>query len=281
LRGVRVSRGASLVELVLTLGLGSVVLMAAGRVALSARRFWFAEREALAARHALRSAAAILTAELRAISPAAGDLLSGSDTAITIRAARGLYQSCRTSSGGTALTVRRDDALAPATPEPGRDAVRVLLAADHDSADRWLRAELASVASTTCPDGAPALRFLLEPGDSPEAFASVVPGAPVRLFETVTYRLYNDGSGAWWLGVRTWQGGSWAATSPLAGPFTPRTGLAVSFRDGSGNIVPPDSTVRAIGILLRVTGTAPIQAAGWRAGLRTDSLAALVAPRNP
>ena len=119
---------------------------------------------------------------------------------------------CATAGGGTELTVRRDDALAPATPEPGRNGVRVLLAADHDSADRWLRAELAGVAAATCPDGAAALRLVLEIAESPVAFASVTAGAPVRLFETVTYRLYNDGFGSWWLGARTWQGTSWAAT---------------------------------------------------------------------
>ncbi len=262
------------------MAIGSVVLMAAGRLALSARRFWFAEREAIAARHALRSAAAILTAELRGLSPTAGDLLAGSDTAITLRAARGLYQVCGVSGGGTALTARLDDALAPATPEPGRDGVLVLLTAEPDSADRWLRAELAGVAAAACPDGAPGVRFELDPADPPEAFASVTPGAPLRLFETVTYRLYNDGTGTWWLGVRTWQGAAWAATSPLAGPLAPRTGLAFSYRDGAGGIVPANSAVRAIGIVLRVAGTVPVQAAGWRPGVRTDSLAAVVAPRN-
>lgn len=272
-------RGVSLLELLLGFVIGSLVLTAAGRLALAARRFWFAEREAIEARHALRAGAAILTAELRGVSPAAGDLLRGSDTAVTLRATRGLFRTCLVAGGGSDLTVRRDELLAPGVPSAGQDSVLVFLAAERDSADRWLHAGLPGVSASSCPDGSRAWRFTLAASD-PAPFAALTPGAPVRLFEIVTYRLYPDGAGGWWLGVRSWRGGSWTTTSPVAGPFKARTGLSLAYHTASGERAHPDTSLRAIGITLRATGSRPIRAAGWRMGIRADSLVTMVAPRN-
>lgn len=276
---MRVSRGFSLLELLLTLTAGSVVLLATGRLVLSVRRFWFAEREALAMRHTLRTVSTILSSELRGISPSSGDLLDISDTAITIRAPRGLYQLCaNVAAGSRSVIVLLDETLAPAQPVAGRVLAAVLLTGSADSGGRWVRGAVSDVGAAACDDGAEGLR--LELATSAGALDSACAGAPVRTFETLRYRLYADGRGQWWLGVRSWQGAAWSSTSPLAGPLRPRTGLAFSFRDAAGAPTADAAAVRAVGIAVAAAGTVPLAGAGRRTGLRADSLATLVAPRN-
>lgn len=277
---MRVSRGFSLLELILTLAVGTVVLAAAGRMLLTVRRFWSAERQALEMRHALQTAGMVLAAELRSASPASGDLLATSDTAVTLRAPRGLLSVCRpVVPGSRELVARLGPVVSPASPEPGRDAVAVLLP-DGDTATRWLRAPLVAGGGATCPDGVAAHRLTLDSSVPAAALDPVLPGAPVRLYETLMYRLYNDGSGRWWLGVRSWQGGGWATTSPIAGPLRPRTGLTLEFLGGNGTPAVVDSQVRGVRIVLRAVGSVPVAAAGRRSGPREDSLILFVAPRN-
>lgn len=278
---MRTLRGFSLLELVLTLALGGVVLAAGGRLLLALRQFLRAEREALAARQTVRVAAAVLATELRQTSPAAGDLLRISDTAVTLRALRGFYVVCAPATpGGAALVVQDDPALAPGSPVPGRDSLVVWLAGDAPATDRWLHAALGATGGGTCSDGASGRRFEVAPAAADvAAFDRVAVGAPLRRFEVLTYRLYDDGAGAWWLGVRSWQGASWAATSPVAGPLLPREGLTLAFLNAAGAPAAADTAVRSIRITVRAQGgLAP--AAGRSQARHDDSLTVVVAPRN-
>jgi hypothetical protein len=50
---------------------------------------------------------------------------------------------------------------------------------------------------------------------------SIKPGSVVRFTRPVRYKLYQEGSGAWYLGLQEHRAGAWQAASPLAGPFRP------------------------------------------------------------
>jgi hypothetical protein len=276
LRGVRALRGASLLELLLTLALGAVVLTAGARLLLTIRRLWADEREALALRHAARTTVALLTAELRAVSPSGGDLLRTSDTAVTLRAHRGIYRVCAAPLPGSAELVISRAGPAPRAPVALQESVLVFLA--DSSRDRWLRAHIGAVGSAACADTSPGWRLTLSPARS--ELDSVMPGSPLRTFETLTYRLYDDGAGAWWLGVKVWQGSGWAATSPIAGPLLPRYGLELAYLDLTGDPAAADTLVRQIRIAARVRGAFVQRSEGRRRGPFLDSLFATVAPRN-
>ena len=42
----------------------------------------------------------------------------------------------------------------------------------------------------------------------------------IRFTRPVGYRIYQETSGKWYLGIESYSGGSWGAISPLAGPFS-------------------------------------------------------------
>lgn len=279
MRGVRASKGFSLLELVLAIALGALVLGAGVRLLQAVRRFWFAEREALAAADATRTAAAILVMELRGASPRSGDLLKLSDTAVTLRALRGLLVTCEAAGVSPGeLVVSR--ASAPRAPVAGRESLLVFVPGSSLPQDRWLHAALAATAAGSCADSSSAWRLTLSaPAPVMAGLDSAGPGTPVRSFETVNYRLYDDGTRTWWLGVRAWQGASWASTSPLAGPLRPRDGLSLRYLAASGSPAAQDTAVRAVEITVRSNPT-QVSAQGRRAGPRSESLTTLVAPRN-
>jgi hypothetical protein len=96
----------------------------------------------------------------------------------------------------------------------------------------------------------------------------------------VVYRSYGDETGAWWLGVRSWSGGSWAALSPVAGPLLHPSGLAFTYRDASGSTTTEPTRVATIGLVVRAVGSALLQDVGGRQKHWSDSVATIVFPRN-
>ena len=95
----------------------------------------------------------------------------------------------------------------------------------------------------------------------------------------VRYRLYDDGSRTWWLGIQTFSGG-WSATSPLVGPLRPKDGVRFDFLDAGGAPTSDRTTVRQIRITARGLSAGPIAAAGRHVGPYQDSLATRVYLRN-
>lgn len=275
-------RGFSLLELLLGVALAAVVLSAGTRMLLALRRFWTAERAVLEADDATRATVGILSAELRGTSPVMGDLMRTSDTAVSLRAARGLFVVCRAPTPGAAsILVRQDTALAPREPVAGRESVGVFLLGLTPGRDHWVDAAVTSAGTGTCADASPAWRLTLAaaPGAAASLDSAGV-GSPVRAFDAVMYRLYDDGSHTWWLGSRSFASGSWGTTSPLAGPLRARDGLTLHWTDAAGAAVAADSAVRAVRVTARADVAASEWAPGWRAGPHTDSEVVVVAPRN-
>ena len=109
---------------------------------------------------------------------------------------------------------------------------------------------------------------------------SVTIGAPARAFETVNYRVYNDGTGVWWLGIRNWISGAWTATSQVAGPLRPNNGITFTYYDSTGTVTATAANVRSVNVMVRGLSTNAIQIPGHPTGQYADSLAVRVALRN-
>lgn len=274
--------GFTLIELLVALVLSAVVLGAVYPVLWNNQRFFRAQAEIVGVHQNVRAVAHILATELRQVSAADGDIVAMSDRSVTIKALRGFAVACAAPVSG-AVVIRNSLTFGVRGIDPAKDSALVFLEGDPSSAadDRWLHRGIADVAAgATCEDGAAGTRLALGAAGQPSALDSVTDGAPVRTFEVVTYRLYADASGTWWLGVRAFTGGVWSATSPVAGPLRPRDGLALRFTDADGNSVGSPDRVALVDIVVRGRSARPLAAPGRPAGPYEDSLVARVAPRN-
>ncbi|MGI8842679.1 MAG: PulJ/GspJ family protein [Gemmatimonadaceae bacterium] len=290
--------GFTLIEMVVAIALLAVV---GGAVANSVSIQWRSHDSIAGAEHArqaLGDAASLLLAELRALSPEAGDLTSVTDTSLEVRATLGASVIC-------SVTVTRDRVfLPPRRPSSGvvltwwRDAAIVgdsieLLNSRGSFPDTVSRHELRSIGAGTCPMSS---GFTATPGDaasgielrlSPALPAGVVTGAPIRIMRTARYSLYRSPSdNSWYLGIKEMMGGSWSVVQPVAGPFLPAAagsgGLAIAIRDSSGTSLrsqPGLVGARLIEIALRARSRRPAIALG-RATVIAESLHVAIAPRN-
>jgi hypothetical protein len=156
------------------------------------------------------------------------------------------------------------------------------------SDDRWLHAPIAASTSANCADNSAGTRLTLTGmvnGDSLGPMGTVGDlgvrsGAPLRTFEVVNYRLYDDGTGTWWLGMRTYAGGAWSATSPIAGPLRANDGLGFEYLNVNQNLTATTTAVRQIRITVRGRSAQPVNIPGRVAGYFQDSIVARVALRN-
>ena len=71
--------------------------------------------------------------------------------------------------------------------------------------------------------------------------ATVTVGAVVRFTRPVSYHIYQETSGAWYLGIQEYLGGTWGNPAPLAGPYRAfasgdgsQSGLQFRFYDSLG-----------------------------------------------
>jgi prepilin-type N-terminal cleavage/methylation domain-containing protein len=275
-------RGFTLVELIVALVLGTVVLSAVGQALVVTQRFFRLQASVLEVREGLRAATQVLSAELRELDPSGGDIVALGSDSISIRATRGLEFVCAPPDPAAGrIAVRSSLSSGYRDVDPARDRALVLREGDPTTQDddTWLDLGIASAGgSTTCSDGAAATELRLT--GAVGALDSVGPGAPVRWYERVVYRLYADETGAWWLGVRGWSGGAWAALSPVAGPLRHPSGLELSYYDASGTATAEPTQVVRIALAIRGVGSALLQSVGGKQGRWSDSLATVVFPRN-
>lgn len=276
------ARGYTLVELIVALVLGMVVLGAAGQAFLATQRFFRLQASALEVHEGLRAALQVLTVELRELDPSGGDIVALGSDSISIRATRGIEFVCAPPDPATGrVVVRSSLGSGYRAVDPARD--RALVFRDGDGATAgdgaWLDFGIASAgAAASCSDGAAAseLRLVGALG----ALDSVALGAPVRVYERAVYRLYPDETGAWWLGVRSWSGGAWAALSPVAGPLRHPQGLQLTYYDTAGAATAEPSRVARIALVVRGVGSALLQETRGKQVHWADSLATEVFLRN-
>ena len=274
-------KGYTFVELVVVAVLGTLVLGAILQVLVTNQRTYTAHSATVSGQQSTRMALEVLFNELREVSAAGGDIVAMSGDSLRVRLMRKFGAVCVTdlSLVNPVLTIVR---LSNIFGMDGSNVFRagdsVFVYADNDedirTDDVWIPARVTAVdtSAVTCPqDGTPAaeLTFLAQ---LPLFLAdSVGIGAPIRSFETYTFRTVNT-LGQTYFGRR--EGGG--ATQPVAGPIAATNGLQFIYRDDLGAVTNVPANVRQIEVRVR-TGSNVLNSLGQPV---RDSITAWIFTRN-
>lgn len=244
---VRTRAGYAAVETIVALTLLGLVLAGVCEILRTQGRFYRTHVRRLEAWDAAHAAREILAAELRGVSPAAGDLYAFALDSVALRALVGFAVVCGVDGAGTSWWLRGAAGSFETRP---RDSVLVFVEGDATTGadDRWATARFAEVEramGAACADGGAAqLRARPE-----RPLPGVTAGAPLHAFRPYVYRLYPDGSGRWWLGRRL----RGAAIQPVAGPMRPPAEDGLAFRgfDARGDPATDAAGVASVRVELR------------------------------
>lgn len=285
--------GFTLIELIIAIVVSSVVLGAAYRMLTGNQRFYRAQSQIVEVQQNIRAVAQMLPSELRELAANGGDIVAMSDTGITVRAMRGFGVICAPPDPGSGyVTLLTSLLYVYRSIDPTRDNVFVFRDGDTQLAgdDQWLQAAVGAVSASgiSCSDGSAGTRLtltdmvgglaLLGPGAEPDV--GVTEGSPVRVWELVRYGLWQDAGGQWWLATSSLVSGSWAGTTPVAGPLRAADGVKFDYYDAAGAVTATPADVAQIGITVRGWSEQPIMVEGRPTGRYQDSMTVRVALRN-
>lgn len=277
-------RGFTLIELLVALVLTGIVSAAIYQLLVNNQRVYREQTQRIELADNLRSAMAILPAELRELStsdPAGSDIISMNDSTLRYKAMRSFYTTCSALAVGSTISLSPIMIGGLRALDPSRDSI--LIFADGNSTDarddRWIRADVVAVGSGTNCAGGPSVEVTLG-GVILGVADSVVQGSPVRGFEVVEFLVYQDAYGSRWLGVRPYsKAGTPSAPQPLLGPLEPG-GLRFTYYDAAGmQTADPAQVLR---IAIRVIGRTqqPVRRANRQMGYVIDTLSTQVMLRN-
>ncbi len=268
----RARSGATLVELLVALGLAGLVLGTATLSVLRQQRTASRVAALWSAQSQLGPATTLLPGELAQLAFDSGDLVAGeaSDTAVELRAPIASSITCDSAVGSATLIPASADSLllsgVASAPRVG-DSLWWLPEGDSTWRGRLVVAVGARTAQCTGPVSArgSALRLSLDRPDTLPA------GSPVRVTRLTRYSVYRSGDGSWQLGRREWTEPArrLAAVQPVAGPFlrpqggaeTPTTGFRYFDAAGRELVVPLN-----VALVRRVRATALVLATARERG---------------
>ena len=306
--GPRGRRGVTLPELLIVMLLLTIVGTAMIRVMVKQSQYYKDTSATASARRELRLGATVLPAEMRSISTAGGDILEMSESQVTMRAAIGSSVLCDRGPTGTSIFTIPPTNLAhhtltsfAAVPVAGDTVFLFDDNLDKGAVDDvWRKFAIATVTSSAvaCPGppytdpilDAPVLKrrivFTVNGGPIHD---SVKVGAVARFTRPVRYKIYQESSGSWYLGLQEHRNGAWQTTDALAGPYRPfasgdanPSGLQFRYYDTLGVRITNYANVTAVGridVFLRTNaGTAAVTER--HGALLRDSVVMRVAIRN-
>jgi len=291
--------GFTTVELMVAFVLAGIVMAAIGAVLRRQQRFYTNAASLVEQRVALRDVTGMLPGELRALSPAGGDVMAFSDSALDLRATIGAAIACDTVPGGGAIALAPASgrvSLASFTTAPQAGDVALVYdggASDRADDDAWISLSVVDVASSPAlcvgspfaPIGdAFSPPLILRFGAGSRVPPSVGPGAFVRLLRRVRYRFYRASTGDWYVGYSEWNATGFTVVQPVSGPFAAyssrgASGVALRYFDENGaELLDPGDAARITRVRVAARGAARGTLSGTRAV--TDSQAVGVRVRN-
>ena len=308
--GERLKRGFTLVEMLVTLILLAIIGGAMTRVLVKQQQAFKDQSRSVKARRELRLGATVLPSEFRSISTSGGDITSMSESQLNVRAAIGTGVICSRTSNVIFIppTNLANETLTSFASIPvNGDSVFLFDEGNDPGAvdDKWdvFAVQDIGASSTACP-GAPYTDPVLDPPATKKRPAyiltnsvlfplgipdSVKVGAVVKFVRPVRYSIYQEGSGAWYLGMQQYKSGAWQSTDALAGPFRPfvsgdanPSGLQFRYYDTLGVRITDFSKVNDVGrvdVFLRTNAGSAALTERKGADLR-DSVVMRVAIRN-
>lgn len=306
-------RGMTLLELLISLVLVGLMGGLIIGFLLKQERFYAGANEMILTRTQVRQASVMMPSDLRAISPAAGDIYAMTDTSIDFRSTFGSAYICasdRTNSkiSVPAVTLAKNNQLTNWSAQPQvNDSLLIYDDGANTAAtdDAWAYNKISAVTmaisnatpgctsatnmmkSTDVSSTNPTFSFTLATQQS----ATISAGAAVRFFKKVHYSLYKSATdNLWYLGYydcRTLRSPVCNPIQPIAGPLRPyvvgqaaQSGLQITYYDTTGAVTTNRNLVGRISILLQGEGTKTIQLAGGSPTTFRDSLRIDVGLRN-
>lgn len=228
-------RGYSLVELLVAMVMLAGLAALGGAIRLQFEGRLRARSERAGAASALRTAAAVIRAELAHLGT---DPLSGADLGpvsaggITYRAHRGLGAACRIAADSIWLDAAALARWQIRNPVSARDSLLLYRPAGPGGPAGWIPAALlAGPASASCPGGTPALLYSTSLDSARIATDQLPPATLVRWFETSSLSAYTGALG-WQLGYTGLSAG--AVVQPVAGPLVGPGGFRPALLDRVG-----------------------------------------------
>lgn len=233
-------RGVTLPELLVAMFLLSVIGASLIRVFAKQQQAYKDLTLTAAAKRELRLGATVLPAELRSISSSGGDIVSMSESEMEIRAFIGTSIVCHRTWPNTKSIYIPPENLANhrLTTFLSRPVKGDLVFLYDDSLskgsqdDYWAKLTVDAQPSNdpaVCV-GPPYTDAVLDAGKNRARLIlsdtlpdSVRLGAAVRFARPVRYKIYQEASGNWYLGMQESLTGAWQAIEPLAGPYRPFT----------------------------------------------------------
>jgi prepilin-type N-terminal cleavage/methylation domain-containing protein len=306
----RLTRGFTLIELMIGLVVLLVVGGVVGRLVADGQRIARAQIEQVALQDAVRTGLTVVANELRAIGsdevtaaaaaryPGSAltpgfnpDLLAFGPDSITYRGMRALGFTCAVSA--SADIVLRNSAAVPlmaARPIAASDSILLFVENDPAQADDdlWLTVGLAGIPDVgTCPDGSPGVRLhiVIPVGlgiTVTDLVANMVVGGPVRAFEVTRVRSYLSG-GRRWLGLQV-RPGTGTVIEPMLGPLSEGPGAArgflLAYADAGGGPTATANDVREIEVSLTAVTDELVRTTGRTAVVDTFTASTRIALRN-
>lgn len=278
--------GFTLLELLLTLILGTVVVSAAYQLLIGQNRLYLKQREVMDVRGTLRGMGNLLTFELRNASAQGGDLYSITPDSFTIRSLRGFGVVCSMSPGpwrfglwGTMGELLSD----------GADSVLVFASGGASPADdRWFTLAVenvwagagAGISNCDWNGGSGTVPAAVVQVDSAgNSLHGIRVGAPLRAFRQVRYGIFQR-DGRWWLGRKVGAADSYQL---LGGPLRPPAdgGLTLTYYDQLGNVTTDPGRVRYVDIRLRGESLQAAPQSSGAAAPQVDTLTVRTTLRSP
>jgi prepilin-type N-terminal cleavage/methylation domain-containing protein len=252
-------RGMTLPEVISAIILLAIVGTGLTRVLVKQQQYYRDASRTAVSKRELRLGASVLPAELRSISSSGGDILDMDENEITMRAYMGSGIACaRAAPGGNQIWMPPKNLARHTLTNFVSDPVvgdTLFIYNEHVEKgaedDFWVKRRITGISmSTAACAGAPYADPVLDPPATKPRYQIVLDsalqdeilvGAVVRFSRPIRYKIYQEASGMWYLGMQQHNGAAWTAASPMAGPYrafsagdTGGTGLQFRYFDSLG-----------------------------------------------
>jgi len=297
-------RAFTLIELMVAIVLLAIVAGGMMGIIVRQQQFYSGSAGVLETRGSVRDGMAMITSDLRSLSPSKQDIYAMGRTFIEFRLSTAAAIVCTISVDRKTVTVphlvlatNNDLTSWIAAPQNG-DSVLVYDAdtTTNASDDTWDPNQLTAGATSgaSCPNST---GLTTTAGEATTGWqvplhdalpATVQVGAALRFFRRARYQLFQASDGLWYLGffdclpTRT---PACTSLEPVSGPYLPAansgpSGLELTYYDATGAVTAVGSLVRRIGIVARAQSRSIIHTPGRAQGYYQDSLSVFLAVRN-